>query len=91
MKVAYRIIVTGLVQGVGFRYSAKYRASQLRVTGFVRNLRDGSVELVCEGEEAEVETLFKWASKGPPHATVETIRRTPLPVSGSYRNFALEY
>lgn len=49
---------SGRVQGVGFRYTVRWVASSLAVTGFVRNLRDGRVELVAEGERSEIENLL---------------------------------
>lgn len=57
--ICKRVIYAGRVQGVGFRYTAQRLASDLAVSGFVRNLRDGTVELVAEGEEAEVDALLK--------------------------------
>ncbi len=54
MKVSKRVIYTGHVQGVGFRYTARSIAQGFAIAGFVRNAPDGSVELAAEGEAAEV-------------------------------------
>jgi len=58
MIVARKVIYTGRVQGVGFRYTVLRLADPLSVTGFVRNLPDGSVELLAEGDASSVESLL---------------------------------
>lgn len=68
--VRARVVVSGLVQGVGFRYSCMDEASARPVTGWVRNLRDGRVEAVFEGARADVEALVAWCREGPPSAEV---------------------
>lgn len=57
-KVRKHILFYGRVQGVGFRYYAVHKASQLRLTGWVRNLHDGSVEMEVEGQEALIDELI---------------------------------
>jgi acylphosphatase len=57
-KIARRVVYTGHVQGVGFRYTAVRLAQDLPIGGFVRNLPDGSVELVAEGDAADVAELL---------------------------------
>ena len=68
-----RIIIRGRVQGVFFRYSTKDKADSIGVFGWVRNLRDGSVEAVVEGEKNKVEDLVAWCHHGPPHARVTQV------------------
>jgi acylphosphatase len=63
--------VFGRVQGVAFRWHTSRQAVELGVTGWVRNLSDGSVEGVFEGEESAVNALAEWCRKGPPAAKVE--------------------
>jgi acylphosphatase len=78
VTAAYRYLVSGRVQGVGYRYFALRAAEALGVTGFVRNLADGRVEVVGEGPE---EVLAEFASKlrqGPAFANVESVDRTPI-------------
>ena len=70
---AVQVVVTGRVQGVGFRWSALDRATAFGVAGWVRNLHDGSVEAVASGPEAAVDALIDWAQRGPPAARVERI------------------
>jgi acylphosphatase len=65
-----RIIVTGRVQGVGYRMWAERTASALGVKGWVRNRADGSVELLATGEEGAVAQLIEACGKGPRHAAV---------------------
>lgn len=65
--------VRGRVQGVGFRISTSARAAELGVHGTVRNLLDGTVEAVVEGEPEHVEAMLDWLRDGPPSARVEGI------------------
>ncbi len=73
MTTRARIIVTGRVQGVGFRASCAREASRLGVAGFVRNQIDGTVEVVAEGDDAAVEALTQWCRVGPTFSHVVTI------------------
>ena len=68
-----RAIVTGGVQGVGFRWSAREAAQRFGVTGWARNRLDGSVEAEIEGEPEEVERMLTWLRTGPPGADVEAV------------------
>ncbi len=68
-----QIRIQGRVQGVFFRASAQREAKRLGLTGWVRNLKDSTVELVAEGEEAGIKDLIAWAQKGPSAARVENI------------------
>ncbi len=70
-RVARRVLVSGRVQGVAFRWFAKERADALGVAGWVRNLHDGRVETWVEGEEAAVQEMLAWLRRGPPAAHVE--------------------
>jgi acylphosphatase len=73
-----RVIVTGRVQGVFYRQSARDRAAALGLSGWVRNLSDGTVELQAVGPRQTVETLLAWCKEGPPHAVVQDIAVTWL-------------
>lgn len=64
------ILVTGRVQGVCYRADCRETADGLGLAGWVRNLSDGRVELVAEGERAVVEQLIEWCRRGPPAAVV---------------------
>jgi acylphosphatase len=63
--------ITGRVQGVFFRASALEKAQGLNLSGFVKNLSDGSVEIVAEGPRYALEQFAEWARHGPPAAEVE--------------------
>lgn len=65
--------MSGRVQGVFYRDSARREAERLRITGWARNLDDGRVEVVAEGEEAAVDRLVNWARQGPARARVEKV------------------
>ena len=67
---AVHIIVHGQVQGVFFRALAQTQASELGVTGWVRNLQDGTVEVHAEGDQEALGEFIKWCHKGPSHAKV---------------------
>ena len=72
-RVRVRLRVSGLVQGVFYRQSTAVEAARLGLAGSVRNLPDGSVEVVAEGRRAGVETLVAWCRRGPPAARVEEV------------------
>jgi acylphosphatase len=71
MKIRARVIVTGLVQGVNFRYHTRQAALLHNVGGWVMNLPDGSVEGCFEGEEPDVSALIDWCRTGPDSARVD--------------------
>lgn len=78
-----RALVTGRVQGVGFRYSAQYEAGELGLTGWVRNLSDGrAVQLEAEGPAPVVDALLDWLQRGPRWARVERVVSAEIPLVG---------
>ncbi|HLO87228.1 MAG TPA: acylphosphatase [Nostocaceae cyanobacterium] len=72
-QVRAHILITGQVQGVGYRYATVDTASQLGLTGWVRNLPDGRVEAVFEGVREVVEDMVRWCHSGPPAAIVKAV------------------
>ena len=70
VDVAVSIIIYGEVHGVTFRASAQTKALELCLTGWVRNLPSGTVEVHAEGSRDSLDQLFKWCQKGPPSADV---------------------
>lgn len=80
-----RLVVTGTVQGVGYRYSMVLAARRLGITGWVRNRRDGSVEAMIAGSAEAVAAMIDWARRGPAGAEVDHVA-VELG-SGSYADF----
>lgn len=83
MAVRRRVIVRGVVQGVGFRFFVAREARRLGIAGFVRNLPDGTVETELEGDETAIERMLDAVREGPPAARVDDLQVTELPVAGS--------
>jgi acylphosphatase len=83
--------VSGRVQGVGFRAftSGRVEALSLRVTGWVRNLADGRVELVAEGLAADVARLLAEVAKGPPASRVDAVEQKEEPYTGEFKSFRI--
>lgn len=76
------MLIWGRVQGVFFRDTCRRMAERLGVSGWVRNLPDGSVEAVFEGPEEEVRRLVEWSRHGPRYAAVQDIRVQTEPPEG---------
>ena len=87
--VRRRVVVSGRVQGVWFRESARRRAEQLGIAGWVRNRPDGAVEAELEGGAEDVEVLMAWFRLGPPDALIEQIEVEELAPAGA-RGFRVE-
>ncbi len=83
MAVARRALVSGQVQGVGFRYSCIERARRIGVAGWVRNLVDGRVEAHVEGDEDKVDALIAWLHEGPPYARVDSVEVSDATPTGA--------
>ncbi len=88
--VARRIVVHGLVQGVGFRYFVQRVGKRIGLNGDVRNLPDSTVEIVAEGGAAAMNEFIKEVRKGPPMAQVERLEIHETAASGSYSTFSIE-
>ena len=87
-RARIRLIVSGRVQGVGFRFAAHDRANELALTGWVRNLRDGeSVEIVAEGRRENLQTMAAWAARGPAYAKVDKVVQEWLEFTGKFDAF----
>ncbi|HSD99295.1 MAG TPA: acylphosphatase [Burkholderiales bacterium] len=85
MVVTKHLIITGRVQGVGFRFYMERKARELGITGWVRNRRDGAVEAVVQGTTGAVESMIAWARRGPPSSIVAEVRVSDA--SGDYAGF----
>ncbi len=84
-----RVRVHGRVQGVGFRWSAVEMARAFGVRGRVRNLPDGEVEAVLEGDEPAVERMLDWLRQGPRHARVTGVTVADEPYAGEFTDFSV--
>jgi len=85
--VRAHVFISGRVQGVFFRANARREALRLGVKGWVRNLRDGRVEAVIEGEEDKVKMMVEWCKRGPPGAIVSKVEIFWEPYKGEYKSF----
>jgi len=90
MKVARKYIISGTVQGVGFRFFTQRAAARHQVLGYVRNLEDGRVEAFAEGEARSVEDFKHELLTGPNYSTVEEIEETVMEPSSLYSSFRIE-
>ena len=88
---AFHTVVGGEVQGVGFRYSALREARALGLTGWVRNLADGDVEVWAEGSDAELEEFGEWLKTGPDGAWVKDFRLTWEAPGGKFTSFSVAF
>ena len=79
----WRLTVQGVVQGVGYRAATQQRASELGLSGWVRNRPDGSVELEAEGSLQALHDLRLWCEQGPPQARVRRVTSGEVPPTGS--------
>ena len=77
----FEIRVLGRVQGVGFRYAARNQARTLGLKGWVKNLPDGSVLAVIQGEEKQCLSFIQWCGKGPGYSWVERLEVSEIPPS----------
>jgi len=89
--ISVKAVVSGYVQGVFFRAFVSRWAEELGLSGYVRNLPDGAVEVVAEGERKELEKLISHLKAGPPAARVEKIVTSWAAYSGSYSGFSVRY
>lgn len=83
--------ITGRVQGVGFRNSTRRKARQLGLTGWVKNLADGSVEVLAEGNKEDLEDLISWANSGPRLANVNKVEVDRREPTNEFDNFSIRY
>jgi len=87
-RLLYKIHVRGWVQGVGFRWSAVHEARDRGITGYVRNLSDGSVYIEAEGSREQLNSFIEWCKRGP--GSVESVSADPFPPV-NYKEFRIEH
>lgn len=91
MRVRAHVFVSGKVQGVYFRYTTQEEARTLGLTGWVRNLPDGRVEAVFEGEKERVEKAIEFCRKGPRGARVTDVELSWEDYKGEFKAFKTRY
>ncbi len=85
------VVIAGLVQGVGFRHAAMKQAKSLGLTGWVRNLRDGRVEGLFEGDRDSLTRMLQWCERGPALSRVETVKSDWQPGTGEFQGFEIRF
>jgi len=90
-KIARRFLITGDVQGVGFRFFAQRAAARHQIVGYVKNLNDGRVEALAEGPVQSVEAFKHELAAGPRFSSVDHVEEINLDPSGSYSSFRVEH
>jgi acylphosphatase len=87
----YNILISGRVQGVGFRYFAVSIAEKYDVRGYVLNKGDGKVEIICQGEEEELQPFLEEVKKGPAFSVVTDTVMEEIPEEKKYNSFDIKY
>lgn len=90
-RVARRFLISGEVQGVGFRFFAQRVAARHQVVGYVKNLNDGRVEALAEGPVLSVEAFKHELATGPRFSSVDHIEEINLDPTGMYSTFRIEH
>ncbi|MGD0022004.1 MAG: acylphosphatase [Smithellaceae bacterium] len=85
------VYVSGRVQGVFFRAETQRAAMGFNLNGWVRNMQDGRVESVFEGDDENVDKMIAWCHNGPPRARVENVTTKEEPYVGEFRDFSIKY
>lgn len=85
------VYVSGRVQGVFFRAETQRAANGLRLTGWVRNMSDGRVEALFEGEDQDVDKMLEWCRVGPPAARVKEVLMEEETYLGEFNTFSIRY
>ena len=90
-KMQLYVLISGKVQGVGFRNFTQLNAKQLGVSGYAKNLANGKVEVVAEGDKAQLDALVALLRKGPRYARVDSVEIDERAFTGEYTNFGIRY
>ena len=90
-NVRVHLIVEGRVQGVWYRDSTRIKASELGIKGWVKNRRDGNVEIVAEGSETNIRKFVEWCHEGPPYAAVTKITESPREFRNEFKSFNIVF
>jgi acylphosphatase len=85
------LFVSGVVQGVFFRAHARDMARDLGLTGWVKNLADGRVEIIAEGDSEKLQRFIEWCRRGPAGSSVEDLEIRREEATGEFDGFAINY
>ena len=85
------VYIKGRVQGVFFRAETQRVAQGFNITGWVRNMADGRVEAVFEGDDADIDKMLAWCHIGPSAARVDEVLTEEEPYTGEFRDFIVKY
>jgi acylphosphatase len=91
MDARANIFVSGLVQGVFFRDHTQRWATSLNLTGWVRNLRDGRVEILAEGDKEKIDELISRLNEGPPSSQVDSVNVKWKEYKGEFEDFRITW
>ena len=87
----YNLLLSGRVQGVGFRYFAEARASRYNIKGYVKNTYDNRVEIVCQGELDNLDKFILEVKKGPSFSHITNVEMEEIKNSPVYKSFEIKY
>jgi acylphosphatase len=90
-KARGHVFISGTVQGVSFRLKTREKANELGIIGWVRNLTDGKVEAVFEGNNKTLDRMIDFCKKGPPRALVKNVEILWEPYTDRYKDFTIIY
>ncbi|WP_300462783.1 acylphosphatase [Desulfobacula sp.] len=90
-NIQLKVTITGRVQGVYYRAETKHTADRLGVKGYVKNLSNGSVEAVFEGDAETVRQMTDWCRKGPAAAVVEQVQAETADALSNFKTFEIRY
>ena len=90
-SISVRLLVTGKVQGVYFRFNMQQVAMKNSVVGWVRNLPDGNVEALLEGNKEDINQVVRWSKIGPENARVDQVKMDYGQYTGEYKDFIIRY
>jgi len=85
------ILISGRVQGVGFRFFARHCALKLNISGYAKNLVNGDVEIIAEGKKSNLDEFVKELKKGPPLSRVADVKINKREYTDGFRRFSIRY
>lgn len=91
MRERLHVLISGLVQGVGFRYATYRKAGMMGLTGWVRNTPEGLVEAVFEGDKGRLEEMLGWCEQGPVLSRVEAVESTWTTAEEGFKQFEIAF